>query len=108
MIYKHFLNCGRGGGQNAVTYAEVDPAYQSGHREAMPAMAPAQGRLGRRIPPAGHPCRYVFVQRARCPQCGQPAIRKYRTNPPETDGSRTSYAMCIREGCGWTGFLIEE
>jgi hypothetical protein len=62
----------------------------------------------RQIPPVGDPDRYVFVQRARCPHCGQPRIRKYRTNPAETDGSRTSYAMCMAGGCGWTGFLIEE
>jgi hypothetical protein len=101
--FKHFFTNQQERGQIATTSVAVDPGYQPSRPQQG-----TVGRLRRRIPPAGDPCRYVFVQKARCPRCGQPAIRKYRTNPPETDGSRTSYAMCVRDGCGWTGFLIEE
>jgi hypothetical protein len=94
--YKLLLSSQQVGGAFSAKSDQVGLAYQADHH----------GR--RRIPSEGDPRRYVFIQRARCPQCGQPRIRKYRTNRTETDGSRTSYAMCVHGGCGWTGFLIEE
>jgi hypothetical protein len=84
----------------------LESAVSAKFRQVGPDYQPEPQR--RRIPRAGDPLRYVFIQRARCPQCGQARIRKYRTNPAETDGSRSSYAMCVHAGCGWTGFLIEE
>lgn len=51
------------------------------------------------------PSRYVYHQRPRCPQCGSPALRTYKTLQ-NGDTSLTRYTVCTR--CGHRFILVIE
>lgn len=57
-------------------------------------------------PPTDPERRYVFVERTRCPVCGSPSLRAYKTLPPDGDGSVSRYTRC--RACGHKFIVVEE
>lgn len=64
--------------------------------DSTPSPAPSPGRRReRRLPPEGHPWRYVTVEAPRCPACQSSRLRYDHTSRDQSEGTVSRHATCL-------------
>ena len=49
----------------------------------------------------------IEYKRPRCPKCGSPHLRKYRSIRDQGDGTGLAWVRCVHDDCGYQFRLIQ-